>query len=239
MHKIEITLTPDELNRIPAKDQTIVMIDTLRASTTIVTALANGARGVIPFSTRSELEEYYRADPRPDYLLCGERGGRALAGFDLGNSPLSYQPRIVKNRIILLKTTNGTRILEQLPPTNMILIGAMVNSLAVTKRIIDLDRDVFLVCAGTQGAFSLEDFITAGRYSSLLQQEGWQGDDLVIAATRIFKDNQSFDDLINLFLHSRNGQNLLNLGYSEDIKFAGSLDLFSVVPYLKGDKIIL
>jgi 2-phosphosulfolactate phosphatase len=237
---ISITLTPDELDKIPCRGQIVVAIDTLRASTSIVTALANGASSVMPFNSRFHLERYYLSKAGSNYyLLAGEKGGKAISGFDLGNSPLSFQPGIVKNKVILLKTNNGTRILKKISPENRIFIGALINSIGVIRRLLDLNRDVYLSCAGTEDAFSLEDFFTAGRYSYLLLKEGWSGDDLVTAAARIYEDNRDYDDIVNLFLQSQNGQNLLKLGFSKDIEFAARIDKFSIAPYLNGDNIII
>ncbi|ACL70924.1 2-phosphosulfolactate phosphatase [Halothermothrix orenii] len=237
MPDIYITLTPDELKNIPDKGVIVVVIDTLRASTTIVTALANGARKVIPFATSSKLQEYYRKNPSAHYMLCGEKGGEKIPGFDLGNSPSEISPGMVMDKIMLIKTTNGTRVLEDISSDNRVYIGALVNSCAVVEEVKKKEKDVYLVCAGTRGKFSLEDFFAAGRFSSLLMNEGWNGGDLEFAAARIFEDNSSYQETINLFHHSQNGQNLRELGYKEDIKFAARRDIFSIVPYWDGIKI--
>ncbi len=239
MPEIHITLTPEEIEKIPDEKIIVVLIDTLRASTTIITALANGAKDIKPFANRKELEDYDQKNIGSHFLLAGEEKGRPVEDFNLSNSPLDYQKKIIQGQTILLETSNGTRVLTRLNPDNQILIGALVNSLAIVQDIQETEQDIYLVCAGTRGNFSLEDFYTAGRFSYLLLKMGWAGHDLVTAAARIYEDNREYDEIINLFLQSCNGQNLSKLGYIDDIKFASKVDVFDIVPYWDGNRILL
>ncbi|MFP4660576.1 MAG: 2-phosphosulfolactate phosphatase [Halanaerobiales bacterium] len=239
MHDIRIVLTPGELKKTSIENQIIIVIDTLRASTTIITALSNGIREIFPFSTRPELIGFYNRQPdKEKYLLAGEYKGKRIRGFDLGNSPLSFASKKFENNIVLLKTSNGTKVLNSIKKNNSIYIGGLVNSKSIVRLIRKKHRDVFLVCAGSYGTFSLEDFFAAGRYCYLLKREGWKGDDLTVAAARIYEDNSEYDDIVKLFYHSRNGQNLLELGYKKDIKFSSRVDIFNIVPVFNGEKII-
>ncbi|MFP4015785.1 MAG: 2-phosphosulfolactate phosphatase [Halanaerobiales bacterium] len=239
MHSVRIVLTPGELKDTSIEKQIIIVIDTLRASTTIITALANGITAVLPFSTRTELIDYYNNEVEKDkLLLAGEYEGKRIIGFDLGNSPLAFINKKYNNNIVLLKTSNGTKVLNSISDNNIVYIGGLVNSKAIVRLIKDKQRDVYLVCAGSYGTFSLEDFFAAGRYCCLLKREGWQGDDLTVAAARIYEDNSEYDDIVKLFYHSRNGQNLLDLGYEKDIKFCSRVDIIDIAPVFDGKKIM-
>jgi 2-phosphosulfolactate phosphatase len=239
--EIHITLTPDETKIVPVHSCSVVVIDTLRASTTIITALENGAKEIRPYKNSSDMEKFYRTHINSRFLLCGEKNGMPVKAYHLSNSPLEYKAEIVKDRIILFKTTNGTRVLNKLSPENRVFIGALVNSLSIARRINEIKNDVYLVCAGTRNNFSLEDFYTAGRIAFLLLKNysNWKGDDLVQAAVAIYEGGKSYKELITLFLHSRNGKNLKYLGYEKDIFFSARFDIFSSTPTWDGEKIII
>jgi len=141
-----------------------VVIDVLRASTTIVTSLARGATAVLP--RRSIEEALAAAAERPGAVLGGERGGLKIAGFDLGNSPLEYSADRVAGRAVVITTTNGTAALAACHQAADVLVGAIVNRAAVaaTARRLAAERgcDVHLVCAGTDGEVTAEDLLAAG-----------------------------------------------------------------------------
>ncbi|MFW5992201.1 MAG: 2-phosphosulfolactate phosphatase, partial [Halanaerobiaceae bacterium] len=244
MPEINIVLTPGELNKISLPRKQVVMIDTLRAGTTIITALNNGARAVIPFRSVRIMKKYYaRLKNKDDFLLAGEEEMQGINGFHLGNSPLEFKQSVVAEKIILLKTNNGTEVLKKISKTVFkrkinIYIGGLINSQAVINKIANKNRDVYLICAGNHGTFSLEDFFTTGRFCSLLKYEGWEGDDLTVAASRIYKDNCAYQEIIKLFYHSCYGQNLLKIGHERDIKYASRVDFLSVVPVFNGHLII-
>ncbi|MFW6389665.1 MAG: 2-phosphosulfolactate phosphatase, partial [Halanaerobiales bacterium] len=194
-----------------------------------------------PFTDINSVQKYYNSIKfnHNNYITAGEKEGKKYKDFSLGNSPLSYNQEKIKNKTILLKTSNGTKVLNKLNDNNKIYIGALVNCKSLINRLVTYKDNVYLVCAGRNGTFSLEDFFTAGRFCYLLKQRGYSGDDLTIAAARIYKDNSDYEDIIKLFFHSDNGQNLLRLGYKKDIKYAAQKDIFSEIPYLKNHKIII
>lgn len=142
------------------------MIDVLRASTTIATALAAGAAGVVPVRDLVAARSL-AARLGPDVLTGGERGGRRIDGFDLGNSPGEYTPDRVNGRTIVFTTTNGTAAVEACGSAAEILVGAIVNRAAVAVACqmlsrLHADAPVHLVCAGTDGMVTLEDILGAG-----------------------------------------------------------------------------
>lgn len=238
MPEIKIILTPGEVNQINLHNKNIVIIDTLRTGTTIVAALANGIRTIYPFAKIGSLIKFYNKQKNKDLYICaGEDKGRKIEGFALGNSPLSFTNSKFTGKIMLLKTSNGTAVLSRIRKINSAYIGGLVNSSKIAELIINRGQDVYLLCAGSAGAFSLEDFFTAGRYCYLLKKAGWRGDDLTNAAQRIYEDNSEYSEIVNLFYLSRNGQNLLHLGSDKDIELASRIDIYNTVPIFDGNKI--
>jgi 2-phosphosulfolactate phosphatase len=140
---------------------TVVVIDVLRATSTITYALAAGARRVVPCGEIDEARRIAAGLPEGGTLLGGERGGLAIEGFDLGNSPCEYTLQRVAGRTIVFTTTNGTRAMLHCRQAERVLLGAFVNLGAVVERLRSADR-VHLLCAGTEGEISLEDVLAAG-----------------------------------------------------------------------------
>lgn len=143
------------------RDKTAVMIDVLRASSTIVTALHNGAKGVIPVADMGEASKIAQNMDSPNFLLCGEKDGEKIEGFDLGNSPLEYGSGVVKGKTIILNTTNGTKALSRSSMAEMVMVGSFLNLKSVVAEL-KKHKDVVLVCAGWRGRLSLEDLLCAG-----------------------------------------------------------------------------
>lgn len=220
-----------------------VVIDVLRASTTMVTALAHGAAGVKPTLT----VEQARAAAGPGVLLGGERGCVRIPGFDLGNSPLDYVPSRVASRSVVITTTNGTAALEACRTAREVLVGAMVNRSALAAVARELAtrcgcRDVHLVCAGTDGAVSGDDVLTAGAILDAAAGVPAAAEDRLDAPARAARD--SFRGLCGqgaavqraieeVFRHSPGGANLVALGMDADLAAAAAIDSLAVVPRLE------
>ena len=161
--KIDTFLGPPvRLPEIKNEKTVMVMIDVLRASTSICTAIYNGAREAIPCKTIEEAWEIRKSIKHNDVLLCGERQGIKPEGFDLGNSPFEYSPAVVDGKSLIMTTTNGTAIFSLADGRPVALIGSCVNRKAVADYINNnkFDRAVF-ICAGTNGEFTYEDAICA------------------------------------------------------------------------------
>jgi 2-phosphosulfolactate phosphatase len=212
-----------------------LVIDLLRASTTIVQALASGAEAVIACE---EVDEARRtaadlAGSEP-VLLGGERGGVRIDGFDLGNSPLEYTRERVGGRTIVFTTTNGTRAIRRCAEADVIRIGAFTNHRAVLKWLSLEHRPVHLVCAGTNGRITAEDCLCAGAFAwQLIEFEELYepGNDEAQIAIDAYHANAGADlNLLEALRHSRGGRNLVALGYGADIEHAARCDLFDIVP---------
>ena len=216
------------------------MIDVLRASTTIATALARGAAVVLP--RRSIDEARATAAARVGAVLGGERGGVKIGGFDLGNSPAEYTADRVAGKPVVITTTNGTAALAACHDAAEVLVGAIVNRAAVaaTARRLAVERGcdaIHLVCAGTDGHVTEEDVLAAG---AMLDAAGH--DDELDAAACAARDR--FRSLVAVgrvgleeriaaaFRTCRGGENLIALGMEADLALAAAIDSLAVVPRL-------
>ncbi len=207
-----------------------VIIDILRASTTIIHALANGAREVIPCLTVEQAELWARQlAERP--LLGGERHAQLIPGFDLDNSPLKYTSQVVAGRQIVFTTTNGTKALQQCQAADEALIGAFVNRRALVQRLVHEPRPIHLICAGTDGFLTAEDILFAGAVTHEVLGDTTTSDLQSQMALDFYRLHARTDDEFRRTMYaSRGGQNLLALGCAADIDRAMTFDLFDVVP---------
>ncbi|MCA9078942.1 MAG: 2-phosphosulfolactate phosphatase [Planctomycetaceae bacterium] len=207
-----------------------VVIDILRASTTIVHALAHGAKQVLPCLTVDDAQKLAAAQPeRP--LLGGERHGQLIPGFDLDNSPLKYTPEAVRDRTVVFTTTNGTKALEACRAADEVLIGAFVNRAALAARLRSEPRPIHLMCAGTDGMLTAEDILFAGSIAAELV-EATDSLDLQPQMAIDFAGVhlRSPEEFRRTMFESRGGRNLVALNCEADIERAMTLDLFDLVP---------
>jgi 2-phosphosulfolactate phosphatase len=211
-----------------------VVIDVLRASTTIVHALGAGCKAVIPCAEVEEARDLAGGMRVGRVLLGGERGGAPLPGFDLGNSPREYTPQLCRGNTLVLTTTNGTRALLRAAEADRALVAAFVNYSAVCEQLRQDARPVHIVCAGTAGAVSLEDTLLAGALIDYLCQAGEvRLDDAARLAWDCFENQGGV--LLGALEVSAGGANLRDLGYDEDIRAAAQVDRFTLVPELRRD----
>jgi 2-phosphosulfolactate phosphatase len=168
---IDVAFTAEEVTHRRLAGVSAVVIDVVRASTTIVTALARGAKAVVPVATPEEARARVEGWGDGAVLLGGERGGAPPPGFDCGNSPAEYTAERVRGRTIVFTTTNGTRALLAVAGAERIAVGAFVNARAVLRWLARSPGDVLLVCAGETGRFCLEDATCAGLLARRLSAE--------------------------------------------------------------------
>lgn len=222
-----------------------VVIDVLRASTTIVTALAHGAAAVLP---RRSIEAALAAAAEwPGAVLGGERGGVKIAGFDLGNSPLEYSVDRVAGRAVVITTTNGTAALAACGDAAEVLVGAVVNRAAVAAaaRRLAAERGcdaVHLVCAGTDGQVTDEDVLAAGAILDAAGRDPASEHDTLDlparAARERYRELSAAGSeglparIAAAFRTCRGGENLLALGMAADLTAAALIDSLAVVPRL-------
>ncbi|MCH8828960.1 MAG: 2-phosphosulfolactate phosphatase [Planctomycetes bacterium] len=211
---------------------TAVVIDVLRASTTICHALAAGAKAVIPCAEIEEARQLAANLAGENVVLGGERQGKRIDGFDLGNSPSAYTPETVGGKTVVFTTTNGTRALFRCAEAERILIGSFNNLSAVVNQLLKLRQPIHLVCAGTNGNISQDDVLLAGALFSDCAEGNDdipQIDDETSIAADFYQLNLG-EMTLEALKESRGGRNLLNLGLDADIERAAEIDRFDFVP---------
>ncbi|HEX5102409.1 MAG TPA: 2-phosphosulfolactate phosphatase [Pirellulaceae bacterium] len=232
--QIDVFLLPSLAEAENLTGRVCVVIDVLRATTTIVHALAAGAKEVVPCL---EVDEARRiaAEIGPAAVLGGERAGGKISGFDLGNSPAEYTPGVLAAKTLVFTTTNGTRALARCQAAERVLIGAFVNFSAICGELAASER-VALICGGTDGEVTREDALLAGAIVVELTQSrrAALNDQAEIAAdawrtaVRLLTDRP----LGMTLRDSRGGRNLIGIGHESDIDLAAQIDRFHIVPEL-------
>lgn len=233
---IDVALTLEEVRGIPLTGVTAVVLDVVRASTTIVAALAGGARAVVPVATPDEARARGRAEDRGAVLVGGERGGAPPPGFDHGNSPAEYTPERVRDRTVVFTTTNGTRALLALAGARRIAVGGFVNAAAVARWAAAEPGDILLVCAGEKGRFCLEDAVCAGLLVSHLAAADRRETDAARAARALWE--RYAGDLGAMLADAAWAQALVSQGRGTDLPLCVAVDVHGVVPVLRDGALV-
>jgi 2-phosphosulfolactate phosphatase len=232
--KVFVYHTP-ELTPVDQTPDCAIAIDVLRATTTMVTALAAGAEAIEAFLDMETLMAQSESWPADKRLRGGERGGSKVAGCDLGNSPLDCTPDVVGGKRLFISTTNGTRTLQRIAGAKTVLAAALINRSAVVEYLLQLQPEtVWIVGSGWEGSYALEDTVCAGAIAHSLQDKlhakdvDFAGNDETIAAISLYQQWQ--DNLVGLLRVASHGQRLLRLNCDADIQYCATLDNVSVVP---------
>ncbi len=215
-----------------------VVIDVLRATTTIAWSLQNGAEAIEAFASLPELEAAASAWPAQKRLRAGERGGQRVEGYDLGNSPLAVTPELVGGKRIFMSTTNGTRSLAAVKQVQLLLTACLPNRSAVARRLLEQDcKRVWIVGSGWEGDYSLEDSLAAGAVASAAIEMAVAphigvsfGNDEMLAALALWQ--QWHHDTETCLRTASHGQRLIGLG-NHDVDFAccAAVDSLQLVPF--------
>jgi len=226
------------ITKVVQREDVIIVIDVLRCCSVIITALTNGAEGVIP--TKTVREAWALHKKHPEFILAGERRGIKPRGFHLGNSPIEFSPERAKGKRIILTTTSGTKAIVSAKDAKHVFIGAFLNAGAVSNEASKIaEREeigISLILAGASGRFSLEDFICAGAIAEGLPADKVECSDAVLGALLAFRQvRESLNIVVQL---GRHAQYLKGLGFEEDVKFCSRLNVFEIVPLLKGETIV-
>lgn len=233
--KLDLIISADNIKSEYLENKIVVVIDMLRATSVITTALANGAKQVFPILT---IEEAFNKKEEllslgEQVLLGGERKAVRIEGFDFSNSPLEYTKEKVREKTIILSTTNGTRAINLSLKAEEIIIGAIINAKAVALELKKINKDVVFVNAGTNGEFSMDDFICAGYMISLLCEDSSNDlSDIAKTAKYIYENN---NNLIDYIKGARHYNVLKTLNLIDDLEYCCKKDILNVVP--KVDKI--
>ena len=234
MNSLETLFIPEEIKNTELADKLVIVIDVLRASSTIVTALANGCNGFIPILSPEQVREKAQQFEKEGILLGGEREGKKIEGFDLGNSPREYKKKVVKDKTIIFSTTNGVKTLEMAKDARKIIIGSFLNLQAVCNYCTNYQGDILIICAGREGRFSLEDTACAGMIIHSLKDvfpSTFQESDACLTAWVLYK--KFGNNIWEILRKSQHGRYLESIGLSEDLKFCSQLDFYHIVPILR------
>jgi 2-phosphosulfolactate phosphatase len=257
--RIACCFLPKVLDEVAVVGKTCVVFDVLRASTTI-TALGNGCRRIIPVATPAEAHEMKRAiaggepgwSADREVLLAGEREGRTIPGFDLGNSPAEFSAGRIGGKTVIMCTTNGTAAILAARAAALVLIGGFINLSAVARAVRTSVRhdlraeNLVLICAGKEGGESLEDAVACGALIDLLGEtrssigassarhdlrsaQDMELDDGALIALGAFRASR--DDILGVLEKGNHGRYLASIGFGSDLALCARRDTSAVVPY--------
>lgn len=235
--KIDVIISADYIDSESLKGKIAVVIDMLRATSVITTALSNGAKRVIPvvsvedaFNKAEELKALGE-----EVLLGGERKALKIDGFDFSNSPLEYKRDIVEGKNVIMSTTNGTRALNLCSKADKVVVASVLNGQAVAKYLENEEKEVVFVNSGTNGEFSSDDFVCAGYIiSELAKNKELELTDIAKTAKYVYESSKSIDEFIKDAKH----YNILkNLGLEEDLKYCSTKNLIDSVFEFKNGEI--
>jgi len=243
---LDVFFTPGELAGMDLPER-VVVVDVLRATSTIVEALHNGARAIVPVANVDDAARIAQNIGRDSVLLCGERKARNIEGFDLGNAPPEFTAERVRDKSLVMTTTNGTGAFLSVAErrgqgdaeAQEILAASFLNLSAITKRLHSAGGAVAIVCAGRAGRFALEDAVCAGAVVRGLEDEGggYRLNDGATAARAL--EGRHRRDLERMLELTAAGRHLIEVGRREDLAFCATVDRTDAIPRFRDRKITL
>ena len=215
------------------RGKTVVIIDVLRASSSMIQALHNGANKVIPVEDLAAAGRIAQTMEAGDFLLCGEKDGIKIEGYHLGNSPLEYTEERVKGKTLIFNTTNGTKAIKKAALAKQIYIGTFLNMSSIVRMIQQCSDQVVLICSGWRGKQSLEDTLCAGTILDALGASN-QPQILKDGAKIAFALFQQYgDSVVDTIFHSDHANRLKDLVSEDDISFCSKSNTHEVLPVMK------
>ena len=237
--KINILFLHNNYDELYFASKTSVVIDVLRASSTIVTALHNGAKEIIPVASVEFAVKISGGLFTGQTLMCGERNTRKVEGFALGNSPLEFTEDRIAGKSIILYTTNGSKAVVKAKFSENLFVTTFLNLSAVAKRLIELNKDTEIICSGRGNTISLEDIVCAGKLVSEIQKSK-EGVELSDSSKAGILLNKSFGkNIYKMLKETEHGQILIENGFEKDIEYCSKLDLFEVIPVFSSNALRL
>ena len=238
--RIDLHVTPHEAERAPLEKRQLVVVDVLRSCSTIATALRNGATKVIPVGTVEEAMRLAQTMDAKQRLLCGERDGVKVNGFDLGNSPREYEKGRVEGKTILFASTNASPVMSGLLVGREQRLLSYVNVSAVAEAVREDGADLTIVCAGRNGRLSLEDTACAGALVRRLTEGGTGGRPVLNDAAELAAayDRAHGGSPEAILRRSDHGRYLIELGFEDDLPICAAVDSIPVVPFLRDGRIM-
>lgn len=231
---IEVCFSPALTNHFDITKKNVVLIDILRATSTICTAFARGVAEIIPVATEEEALKYKKSG----HIVAGEHNGKTLAFADYGNFPLSLMAIDLKGKSMIFCTTNGTKAVCAAAQARRLIFGSYLNFSAVAAFLEKNNKDTVLLCSGWNNNFSLEDTLFAGALcSKLIDEKKFRlCDDAAMAALDLW--NQAKNNLLCYIKKGTHYKRLIDLGFVDDIKYCHTFDTTDKVPFLQKNTIV-
>ena len=226
--KIDLFFTPNAMEGAHVADRTVVVIDVIRATSTMTVALANGARAIYPACSAEEAIRLASSLGREDCLLCGERRGLKVEGFDLGNSPYEFTADRVRGKKLVMSTTNGTRAFLAAEGAAKVVAMSFLNLTAVADSVGG-GEELVVICAGKEGRFSLDDAVCAGHLLTKLAGVRDTGAGLDDGARAAIRFAHAFEPDEPFLRSTAAGMALLDVGLEGDLSICAQGDLHPLV----------
>jgi 2-phosphosulfolactate phosphatase len=241
--KIDLSFNAGQFDELQLREKNVIVLDVLRASSTITVALNNGAREIIPVASIESAVKISGSLFGEVTLRGGERNGKTIEGFNLGNSPLEYSETAVKGKSIIYCTTNGSVAMSKSRYARTLAVGSFINLTAITDFMRNENKDFLFICAGranTIGNFSLEDAVCAGMMIQNLLKADSLEVELSDSAKAAHALSKSFGrSILKMLKTSEHGKYLIEIGFAEDLKICAQVDSVPVLPILTGTVIKL
>lgn len=226
---INVITYRERINHAVIVSSTVIVVDVLRCTSAVTAALENGAEKVVPVLEPNDAVSLAQAIGQGDCVLGGERGCNKLPGFDLGNSPFEYSAEAVAGKTVIISTSNGTNAICGMRDGAHVFLGAMSNRTAVAKAASACMKDILIVCSGTDGVVSADDYCAAGSIIAAILRfaPACELSDIALICLSLYKGfkNGSFD-----LMTTRHCSRLAALGYKNDIEYCLTEDSTSVIP---------
>lgn len=231
---IEVCFTPHSFSLFPHEERLVVVIDVLRATSCMCTALHHGVNKILPVASITEARDFQKKG----FLVAAERQAQKVEGFDLGNSPFEYMKPALKGKIIVFTTTNGTQAIRAARDSYKIVIGSFLNLTELCKWLAQQHKNIILLCAGWKDFFNLEDTLCAGAIATKLDETGLfeTNQDSTLAAKYLYE--KASGDLYKFMQNSSHFNRLSKLNLTEDIKYCLTPDQAPVVPVMEGHYLV-
>lgn len=234
MNRIEVCFSPGEYHLYQENFDLVVVLDVLRATSAICTAIEHGVKEIIPVATVEEARELQAKG----YIAAAERGGQIVEGFDLGNSPYSYMDPQLRGKSVVLTTTNGTKAIDMARSKETVVVGALNNLNALCDWLIEQERDILVLGSGWKDKFNLEDTICGGAIADQCLASGkfYADEDSTVAAKFIFRSSR--DNMFAFLKASSHRRRLRALNLNEDVKYCLTPNNCTAIPVLKNGSLV-
>ncbi|MGC6470915.1 MAG: 2-phosphosulfolactate phosphatase [Flavobacteriales bacterium] len=234
-NNIKVCLTPSLFPIYSDRKSIVVVVDVLRATSAICTALELGVSSITPVSTVEEALEY---KGNKDYLLAAERNGKIVSGFDMGNSPTEYLKTDFNRKKLVLTTTNGTKAINIAKLDHEVVIGSFLNIEVLASFLNSRRNDIIILCAGWRNDFCLEDTIFAGALAKKLITTNNFYSNYDSTETSIILYDKAKSDMFKFLEHSQHRNRLAHLNIESDVEYCLNQDITNIIPILKNDEIV-